>query len=222
MKAIFATVVSVALLFASIPSPAAEVCERVLDDISEIYGTLPGMSMDYNREVVTRALSPTGEKITGDFAEGRIYFKPPHFIKMIQHEPAEEQLITEGRNVWWYIPDKERVERYPASFFGKQLSLLGDIFQGFPDGHGSFECRASELNGDTVLVLKPDPPWKDVDHVAVTVDRYGSIGGIGIRNHLGNVTRFTFGPITVEDSLDEDFFTFRMPDDMWFHEHFHY
>lgn len=211
-KIIFAVAVSLLALSIMSPSPAAGRCDRVLQDLRDRYGHLPGMSMGYTRHVITRALSMTGEKVTGDFAEGRLYVKPPDSLKLIQLRPVEEHLITEGRNVWWYIPDKERVDRYPASFFGKQLSLLNEIFQGFSEGARSFACRVEVRNEDTVLVLEPDPPWKDIDHITVTIDDDGAISSIGIRNHLGNITTFTLGPITVVDSFDRGYFTFSPPE----------
>lgn len=212
MKIIASALLISLLTLGPAAQPHAGDCEQALQNLKDLYGDLPGISMDYHRHVITRSLSMTGEKVIGDFAEGRLYFKPPHFMKLVQMRPVEEHLITEGRNVWWYVPEKARVERYPASFFGKQLSLLSEVFQGFPEGSRSFACRIEIVGGSTVVVLNPDPPWKDIDHVAVTLGSEDSISTIDIRNNLGNVTRFTLGPFTVEESFARDFFTYSPPE----------
>lgn len=187
-------------------------CEQVLRDLGERYGGLPGLSLEYRREVLRGASSTAGEETIQDIAEGRLYFKPPHFIKLHQIRPVEEHLITEGKNVWWYIPDKNKVERYPASFFGKQLSLLSEILRGFSESSESFRCDALTQEAGTVLILKPDPPWKDVEHIMIEVNHLHTIRSISIRNHLGSTTRFVFDEMQVIDAFDEDFFRFSPPE----------
>ncbi|HDR15850.1 MAG TPA: outer membrane lipoprotein carrier protein LolA [Desulfobacteraceae bacterium] len=202
------------MLSISIPlnCDAVSSCERVLQDMGERYGGLPGLSVEYRREVITGASSAAGGRTIEDIAEGRLYFKPPHFIKLLQLEPVEEHLITDGRNVWWYIPDKGKVERYPSSFFGKQLELLSEILQGFPEGSKSFECSAAPHEPGTILTLKPDPPWKEVEHITIHVDPLHKIQRISIRNHLGSTTRFVFGEVEIMQSFDEEFFKFSPPE----------
>jgi chaperone LolA len=210
-KRLFATALVVALAL-PLQCNAESLCEQVLRELAERYGGLPGMSLKYCREVIGGASSTDGGETIQDIAEGRLYFKPPHFIKLHQLRPMEEHLITEGKNVWWYIPDKNKVERYPASFFGKQLSLLSEILQGFPEGSESFRCDASTQGAGTVLILKPDPPWKDVEHIMIKVNHQHAIRSISIRNHLGSTTRFVFDEMQVIEAFDEDFFKFSPPE----------
>lgn len=185
---------------------AVSSCEQALRDLGKHYGDLPGLSLEYRREVISGASSTSGGGTIQDIAEGRLYFKPPHFIKLHQLRPGEEHLITEGKNVWWYIPDKKKLERYPASFFGKQLSLLSELLQGFSEGSESFRCDAASGECGTVLILKPDPPWKDVEHIMIELNNLNAIRSISIRNHLGSTTRFVFGEMQVIEAFDEDFF----------------
>jgi outer membrane lipoprotein carrier protein len=210
-KVLFATAV-IFVLSVPIQCMAIKSCESVLRNLSERYGTLPGLSLEYRREVISGSSSGAGEKTIKDIAEGRLYFKPPHFIKLLQLTPREELLITEGKNVWWHIPDKEKVEVYSASFFGKQLNLLSNILQGFSEGYESFDCDASFVEAGTLLTLRPDPPWKDVDHITIEVERPDTIRSISIRNHMGNTTRFVFENMKIVDSFDENFFEFSDPD----------
>ncbi len=210
-KRLFAAAVLFALTL-PLQCGAESRCEQVLRDLGEIYGGLPGLSLEYRREVLSGASSTVGEEPVQDVAEGQLYFKPPHFIKFHQLRPMEEHLITDGKNVWWYIPDKNKVERYPASFFGKQLSFLSEILQGFSKGSESFRCDASTQEAGTVLILKPDPPWKDVEHIMIEVNHQHAIRSISIRNHLGSTTRFVFDEMQVIDAFDEDFFKFSPPE----------
>jgi chaperone LolA len=212
MKKRFIAIALVVLLTLPFQCNAASTCEQVLRELGERYGGLPGLSMEYRREVITAGSSTGGGKTVQDIAEGRLYFKPPHYIKLVQVTPMEEQLITEGRNVWWYIPEKNKTERYPASFFGKQLDLLSEILQGFPEGSESFRCEASQRESGTLLTLKPDPPWKDVQHIMIELNPQQAIRSISIRNHLGSATRFVFSEMQVIEAFDEAFFEFSPPE----------
>jgi len=212
MKKRFCAVAVWALLCLPFQCGAASTCEQVLRDMGERYGGLPGLSLEYRREVISGGSSTAGGKTVQDVAEGHLYFKPPHFIKLVQLKPLEEQLITEGKNVWWYIPEKNKVERYPASFFESQLGLLAEILQGFSEGSENFRCDASPYESGTMLLLKPDPPWKEVQHIMLEVNRQHAIKSISIRNHLGSATRFVFNEMQVIASFDEGFFEFSPPD----------
>jgi outer membrane lipoprotein-sorting protein len=210
-KRFFATAL-VIILSLPLQCRAASICEQVLQDLGKRYGGLPGLSLEYRREVISGGSSTDGDKTIQDVAVGRLYFKPPHFIKLLQLQPREEHLITEGKNVWWHIPDKNKIERYPVSFFGRQLKLLSEILQGFPEGSESFHCDASPRESGTVLILKPDPPWKDVDHLMIEVSPLHAIRSINIRSHLGSTTRFVFDDMQVIETYDEDFFEFTPPE----------
>jgi outer membrane lipoprotein-sorting protein len=204
------------LLAALIPAQAwcAEDLDRVLQGLKETYGHLPGFSLDYTREVVTRSMSLLGNQISGDRAKGVIFFKPPHFLKLEQEEPAPETLTTDGTVLWWYLPRKREAHRYDAHKFGKELGLLADIFRGLTNVGERFDTvLLSGPDAKAVQVqLKPVPPWEEIDRIVITLGPGQRIRVVEIYNLLGTVTRFTLGDLREIKRFETGFFQFTVPD----------
>ena len=101
----------------------------ILDGVRHLYGPLSGLSVVYEREVVTKSMAMLGIQTKKDVASGRIYFKPPHFLRLEQATPKPETVINNGDTLWWYIPRKKQVYRYPSQKLGREMRILYDIFQ---------------------------------------------------------------------------------------------
>lgn len=209
-------IIQILVLSLACPARAAEDLQSVLSGIREKYAELPGLSVPYTREVITRSLSMLGEKVEGDQASGKIYFKPPYLLRLEQHEPRAETLLSTGETIWWYIPEEKLAYRYPSENFGKELKLLGDIFAGLADVKDRFRVSMStpEQQGPCRIALSPVPPWEEIEQVVITVNRGNEIRGLDIHNRLGTITRFTLGDMTVQEDLHDDLFRFTVPEDV--------
>jgi outer membrane lipoprotein-sorting protein len=189
----------------------------ILEGIRAYYGKLPGLTVSYERDIVTRSMALLGQEMASDPAAGFIHFKPPQFLRVEQKVPQAEDVITDGDTLWWVVPDKKQVYRYPSHKMGRELKVLGDIFQGLRNIEESFNLLLLTfgVEGRHRIELKPNPPWPEVDHIIVTVDQDTSlIRVMEIHNTLGGFTRFTLGPITVRERFGEDFFKFKVPKGM--------
>lgn len=196
------------------PLYGAESVSEILAGIRRHYGTLPGLTVPYEREIITRSMSVLGTQMKGDRATGLIIFKPPHFLKVHQQSPKEEYVISNGKVLWWYIPAKALAYRYPSKKLGKELQVLSDTFQGLKHAEENFKITVAEDEKKGYrLNLIPDPPWQQVEHVGLLVDtRDYRIRTIAIYNYVGGITRFMLGGLSVRYDLDEDFFQFKVPD----------
>ncbi len=96
------------LLFHGSAAFAKDDLSTVLEGIKQKYGNLPGLSIPYTREVITRSMSMLGNQVKGDLATGQMFFKPRYFLKLEQRTPNIETLIANEETLWWYIPDKKR------------------------------------------------------------------------------------------------------------------
>lgn len=186
----------------------------LFDGIRERYGSLAGLTMPYTREVVTRSMSMLGTKGGGDSAAGRIFFKSPHFLRMEQASPRVELLVTDGETIWWYVPDERVVHRNSADRFGQELRLLNDIFQGLLTVEERFAVSygGAAEDGSEQIVLRPDPPWEEIDHVVIGVAPDHRIRKVAIHNMLGSVTTFTLEEPEPKTSFPEGFFRFVPPE----------
>jgi outer membrane lipoprotein carrier protein len=195
------------------PVSAGQDAASVLEGIRKNYHRLPGLSVTYTREVITRTMSMLGDQVKGDVAFGDIYFKPPYAMRLEQKTPKPETLVTDGTTLWWYVPDKKRVYKYPAKEFGKELRLLSDIFRGLSRVEKSFKVAMAKDSGKTGyrIHLSPDPPWQEVDRITLTASPQYYIQQVDIRNRLGGLTRFKLGVLTVKQTFDKEFFRFSAP-----------
>jgi outer membrane lipoprotein-sorting protein len=207
--------VLILLLVGSMARASGEV-SNVMEGINRRYGHLKGLSLTYTREVVTRSMSMLGNQARGDLASGKIHFKPPYSLRLEQEKPQSEIVVTNGDTLWWYIPQKKRVYRYPSNKFGRELKLLSDIFSGLAKVEERFRVRLSAPNegGGYQLELFPHPPWEEIDHIVLTLANGYDIRVVEIYNQLGSITRFTLSDLLVQEKFEKGFFQFFLPEDV--------
>jgi outer membrane lipoprotein carrier protein len=195
-------------------SIADESLTTILEGIQKTYGPLPGLSVPYTREVITRSMSMLGAQARGDTASGKIYFRHPHFLRLEQERPKPETIIANKDTLWWYIPEKKCAYRYPANNFGKELRLLSDIFRGLAHVEKSFQVILHDQSPsrEYEIELIPDPPWQEIDRIAVTATGQYEIRSIKIHNTLGTTTHFTLGALFEKSDFEEGFFQFVAPE----------
>ena len=185
---------------------------QILDGVQKTYNQLPGLSLPYEREVITRSMALLGGGTNKDLATGQLYFKPPSFVKIQQETPKPEAMYTEGPVLWYYVPYKNEAYRYPLPDF---VQLLSDIFQGLRDVEERFDIvllRMSE-DGTCEIKLTPNPPWPSIQHLELTAYQTDyTIRKIEIYDSAGGITRFILGDLHVENSFPEDFFRFNVPE----------
>jgi len=186
----------------------------VLEGIHQRYGNLPSLTLPYTREVITRSMAMLGNRVKGDTAKGRIYFRPPHFLRLEQEIPRPETLVTDGHTLWWFVPEKGVVYQYPSKKFGKELALLSSVFQGLTLVEKDFQVEITEKKGgkESQLLLRPNPPWEGIDRIVLTVTPAYDISLLDIHNQLGGTTRFRLESPSKEKKLADDFFRFIVPE----------
>lgn len=202
------------LLGASLAASDNEPLNTLLEGIQQRYGQLPGFSVGYTREILSKSMSMVGEPTATDLATGKIYFKPPHFLKMEQATPNLETLLADGEFLWWYIPHKKTVYRYPSQKLGEELRLLVDIFRGLKKAQTRFTITLEKPadRGISHVTLVPSPPWPQVEHIILGIHQEDfHIQELEIHNYVGGITRFVLDRFSVRDQFEEGFFRFEIP-----------
>lgn len=185
---------------------------QILEGVQKKYSQLPGLSLPYERESITRSMALLGGGTNKDLAKGKLYFKPPSLVKIQQETPKPETMYTEGSVLWYYAPHKNEAYRYPSPDF---VQILGDVFQGLRDVEERFDVVLSKINeeGRCELKLIPNPPWPSIQHLELTVSQMTyTIQKVEIHDSVGGITRFLLGDLHVEDSFPEGFFRFNVPE----------
>ena len=193
---------------------AGDELSAIIDGMRSRYGSTAGITADYTREAISKTMALLATADRHDIAKGRLYFKPPYSLRLEQTSPQEELLVTDGQSLWWYIALKKEAYRYPALEFGRELRLLSDILMGLRDAGANFEITLGS-HPDTNsfrLILKPDPPWTDIDHLEVVIQRDDyAIKQVEIYNMVGGLTRFVFSDMQEKKGFEEAFFSFSPP-----------
>ena len=186
----------------------------IFEGIRKRYGLVSGLTLTYEREVITKSMAMLGSQVKPEVATGVIYYKAPHSLKFQQETPTKEILVTDGNVLWWYVQAKNQAHRYSSHQLSRELKLLGDIFQGLRGVEQSFVIlqKGEDEKGALILEVTPSPSWGDIDHIDLTVTP-GSfhIQKVEIYNLLGGLTRFKLGDSVKEEKFKDDFFTFTPP-----------
>jgi outer membrane lipoprotein-sorting protein len=214
VKYLFTCVIALAFL-QSTPCCPQDQLTKILEGIKKNYGTLSGLTVNYEREIVTKSMAMLGDAVKSDVAAGRLHFMPPYFLKVQQETPNQEILTTDGKTLWWYIPQKNLVHRYPTERLGPELRLLSDVFRGLKGVEEGFvvSLKEEEAASSLKLELTPNPPWPDITHIDlyVTPQDY-RIERVEIYNILGGLTRFRLGDKIKEENFKEGFFRLEIPE----------
>jgi len=193
---------------------AGDEVSRIIDGMRSRYGNAAGITADYTREAISKTMVLLGTADRHDIAQGRLYFRPPYSLRLEQTSPQEELLVTDGQSLWWHVPHKNEAYRYPALEFGRELRLLSDILTGLRDAGANFEIALDSHSDTNVLslILKPDPPWSDIEHLEVMILKNDyTIKQVEIYNMVGGLTRFVFSGLKETDRLEETLFSFSPP-----------
>jgi outer membrane lipoprotein-sorting protein len=212
---VFLLLFAITPLAYAVPADGDDSLTVVLNGILDRYGDLPGFAVTYQREIITKSAAILGDEMKTDLAAGSFIFKSPYYLKVMQDLPREEIIITDGRIIWWYIPDKKVVYRYPADKLGNELQVLSDIFKGLDKATERFDITYDEPDdkGAYHLCLVPKEPWEEIDHISLSVGRDGfNILVLEIHNLFGSITRFRLGGLSVRKNFKKGFFEFIVPE----------
>ncbi len=186
----------------------------IIRGIHARYGSSKGLTALYTREAISKTMVTLGVAERRDVAKGTLYFKPPSCLRLEQASPQEELLLTDGQTLWWYIPGKKEAYQYSTESFGKELRVLGEVLQGLKGARNNFKITYKDDPEATTyqLVLRPDPPWKDIDHLELVIGKGDFvIAQVDIFNTIGGLTRFMLSDLWEDVSLQEGLFTFSPP-----------
>ncbi len=192
---------------------ADEDLSKVLEGLRKNYGTLPGLSLDYSREVISKTMSMLGESLKGDKACGRMFFKPPFYLKLEQASPSKETVLSDENTLWWHIPNQKKAYKYSAKEFGKELQILSNIFRGLIRIEERFQATQMPDTDqkDYRIALEPTDAWQNIEKIILTISKEFTIKQIAIHYQLGSTTLFALKNIKPGE-FDNDFFHFKAPE----------
>ena len=200
--------VSVILLGLVAPSTwAVNSIDQIITGLHQRYKSPGGLVISYSREVKTRTMSMLGNKVKGDIASGQIYVLPPNLLRVEQQKPRKETLLTDGKSLWWIIPEEKKVYQYSSDQFGKELQIITDLWEAPSRLKKQFDITLlnTDQQGRYVLEMVPGSTIEQASKIRIHVSRDYSLNLLEMINPVGTTTIFYFHSIRPEHLAKESF-----------------
>lgn len=149
-------------------------------------------------------------------AEGVVYFKKSGKMFWDYRSPTPQQIISDGRQLWFYEPEDKQVTITTVGE-GLQSQVSGDLLNGKANLSRDFTIRdmspASGGDGGVyVLELIPRESQPNLSRIILRVDRRSfRIQQTEVYDLFDNLTRITFSGIAIDKQLADALFTFTPP-----------
>ncbi len=210
LSKIFTGLLAFLLITVSVGAAAAVTPQEVMDKVQAQYDKSPGFKTHFRHESRLKAMSQT------DVAEGWMYFQKPSRMRWQYESPPQhkKEFVSDGRQVWMYIPQDQVVMVYPVS-----QVLRSDLVMRFFSGVGQFQRdfqiswkQPPEGNLPYVIELVPRKAAPELKVLTLTINpRTYLVEKLEFSNALGEETRFTFSQSQMDVRLKPDFFNFVPP-----------
>jgi outer membrane lipoprotein carrier protein len=177
--------------------------------VQAAYDKAPSYSARFEQESLVKATGNTTR------AEGTVTFKKPGKMRWIYVKPVDQEIISDGKQVWIYQPeDKQVVVGSAAKILKNRASIT------FLAGEGrlgdEFNIRSGTLPAGTakgsVLELTPKKTDASVTRVLLVADpATGFVSESWVYDFMGNSTRVRFLSPQVGKKVADSHFVFIPP-----------
>ena len=152
----------------------------------------------------------------GDRAAGVMYFQKPSRMRWQYESPPDQkkEVISDGSQVWIYIPDDNIAMVYPLRQMLRS-DLVLRFFSGIGEVNQDFRMawqRPPDMGVNYVIKLEPRQPQPELKTLILTINpQTYQVENLEFSNSLGEVTSFAFSRTTLGVKQSPHFFTFTPP-----------
>lgn len=147
---------------------------------------------------------------------GTLLLKKPGKMRWEYRSPKEKLFVSDGKNVWLYIPDQRQARkmvlkkledlRSPIAFLLGKSNLMKEL-----EGLSLATDHVAETPGHTVLRGVPKAMGQRVEEVLLEVNRQNQIVRISVTEGDGSLTEYRFRNLTENGAVGDDAFRFAPP-----------
>jgi outer membrane lipoprotein carrier protein len=187
------------------PDPA-----EVMTKVQEKYDQAGGFKTWFRQETKQAG---TGH---GDTASGVMYFQRPSRMRWQYESPADQkkEVISDGSQVWIYIPDDAVAMVYPLRQMMRS-DLVLRFFSGIGDIARDFQLSWQRPPGagvSYIIKLEPRKTQAELKSLTLTINpQTYVVENLEFNNSLGEDTKFAFSRTTLGVKQPASFFTFSPP-----------
>ena len=230
MHVIFRFVMTTALLFLPIISPAAGgppvAVKDVVATLEKGYATIADLQADFAQRTTIASMNRE-ERGAGELSikksSGGAMFR-------FNYKKPRQQIISNGKTVWYWLPENHQVMVSDAATLfeggnGVALNYLTGLGHISADFTANFATESRDKKGDYVLDLVPKNATPVMAKLRLTVSAGAVADFIAgkkpvnpfpvvssvVFDQLGNKTRIDFSNIRINRGLESARFTFKVP-----------
>ena len=207
---------SIALILATLLAPSqgwALTLDDVVKNVESNYKNIVAFKGSFNQTATLKTLNKVQK------GQGKIFYKKPNKIKWQYMNPAEQEIISDGKTLWMYLPENRQVYIYELAddkgaanqgqIPGNFLTSLGDMRRDFSVRWGTPKDR--DAQGNYIIELVPKEPVANLrniflivrqDITAVSSSTFPVLAST-VYDSYGNMTNIEFINIEVLETADE-------------------
>ncbi len=180
--------------------------QQALDSIQRQYEKVSTFEADFTQRSYVKMMNQTQS------VKGTVKIKKPGKMKWVYGTPDTQILISDGKNLWLYVPEEEQATRVPVeSIYSSNTPAL------FLAGKGkltqSFNVESvSEENKNILVTLVPKNDDQGLARLILHADKKNyQITGSTVYDKLGNKTEIRFSQIRINREIPEEQFQLKTP-----------
>jgi len=209
LKKVF-TLFLILFVFAIHTSAQEKNLDSVIDGIQKKYEQINNFQAFFTQESEVKALDKVQK------AQGEVWFKKPGKMRWNYDTPNKDQIVSDGKTLWFYDEDEEQVIETPLAQVSETqstttlLSGLGNIKKLF---NASFaEPGEINPNGGYLVDLVPKGD-EEYNKVTISVDKKDMmVNTIFLYDPFGNLTTIKLADIKTDTGVSDSLFDFKAPD----------
>ena len=180
--------------------------QQALDAIQRQYEKVSTFEADFTQRSYVKMMNQTQS------VKGTVKIKKPGKMKWVYGAPDTQILISDGKNLWLYVPEEEQATRVPVeSIYSSNTPAL------FLAGKGkltrSFNVESvSEENRNILVTLVPKNEDQGLARLILHANKKNyQITGSTVYDKLGNKTDIRFSRIRINREIPEEQFQLKTP-----------
>ena len=180
--------------------------QQALDAIQRQYEKVSTFEADFTQRSYVKMMNQTHS------VKGTVKIKKPGKMKWVYGAPDTQILISDGKNLWLYVPEEEQATKVPVeSIYSSNTPAL------FLAGKGkltrSFNVESvSEENRNILVTLVPKNEDQGLARLILHANKKNyQITGSTVYDKLGNKTDIRFSRIRINREIPEEQFQLKTP-----------
>lgn len=187
-----------------------ESIDVVVDKIQKKYEEIEDFHADFTQEATVKALN------TVQKSDGEVWFKKPGKMRWNYYEPYKDQIVSDGRTLWFYNEEEKQVIESPlnqvsdtesTSTLLSGLGQIKDLYQTSFSESGEFETDGSYL-----IDLRPKEEGEDYNKVTLAINKSTMmVNTLYLYDPFGNLTKVLLKNVEVDKGVSDSLFDFKAP-----------